>query len=70
MPGGNDNGLSNRIRRVCALPDPFNHATHVAPGNMRKRDRVIGYPLTDPNIQMIERTGFDPDQDFPGLGNR
>ena len=37
---------------------------------MRKRDRVIGYPLTDPNIQVIERAGFDPDQDFPGLENR
>ena len=36
---------------------------------MRKRDRVIGYPLTDPNIQVIERTGFDPDKDFPGLKN-
>ena len=33
---------------------------------MRKRDRVIGNTLADPNVQVIQRTGFDPDQDFPG----
>jgi len=62
-------GLDGDDARACF----FDYAGDVAAGNVRERDWYTGKAAAYPQVEVIERAGVYPDEDFAvtefGLGN-